>query len=70
VCFIHKDSPDQCIGKTVFVYSEDGPLESTTTAEPGRVEFRGMDRFLMLESGQQCLRNRETGEVRVTQLKQ
>jgi lipopolysaccharide export system permease protein len=70
VFFIDKDSPDKGIGKNVFVYSEDGPLESTTTAEQGRVEFHGPDRFLMLESGQQLLRNRETGEVRVTQFKQ
>jgi lipopolysaccharide export system permease protein len=69
VFFIDKDSPDKGIGKNVFVYSEDGPLESTTTAEQGRVEFHGPDRFLMLESGQQLLRNRETGEVRVTQFK-
>ena len=70
VFFIDKDSPDKRVGKNVFVYSEDGPLESTTTAEQGRVEFHGADRFLMLESGQQLLRNRETGEVRVTQFKQ
>ena len=70
VFFIDKDSPDKRVGKNVFVYSEDGPLESTTTAEQGRVEFHGADRFLMLESGQQLLRNRETGEVRVTRFKQ
>ena len=70
VFFIDKDSPDKRVGKNVFVYSEDGPLESTTTAEQGRVEFHGPDRFLMLESGQQLLRNRDTGEVRVTQFKQ
>ena len=70
VFFIDKDSPDKGIGKNVFVYSEDGPLQSTTTAEQGRVEFHGPDRFLMLESGQQLLRNRETGEMRVTQFKQ
>jgi len=70
VFFIDKDSPDKRVGKNVFVYSEDGPLESTTTAEQGRVEFHGLDRFLMLESGQQLLRNRETGEVRVTRFQQ
>jgi lipopolysaccharide export system permease protein len=70
VFFIDKDSPDKRVGKNVFVYSEDGPLESTTTAEQGRVEFHGPDRFLMLESGQQLLRNRETGEVRITRFKE
>lgn len=70
VFFIDKDSPDKQLGNNVFVYSEDGPLESTTTAQQGRIAIEGADRFLMLESGQQILRNRETGEVRVTQFKQ
>lgn len=70
VFFIDKDSPDKQVGNNVFVYSEDGPLEATTTAQQGRILIQGADRFLVLDSGQQMLRNRETGEVRVTQFKQ
>lgn len=69
VFFIDKDSPDKRIGKNVFVHGEDGPLESTTTARQGHVELHGNERFLMLESGQQLLKNRDTGEARLTQFK-
>ncbi len=70
VFFIDKDSPDKRVGKNVFVYSEDGSLESTTIAEQGRIEVHGSERFLMLESGQQLLKNQDTGEIRITQFKQ
>jgi lipopolysaccharide export system permease protein len=67
VFFIDKDSPDNQVGKHVFISSLDGAMESVTTAQSGRINMLGNDRFLMLEKGQQWLTNRDTGETRLTQ---
>ncbi|MBP8149042.1 MAG: LPS export ABC transporter permease LptF [Limnohabitans sp.] len=67
VFFIDKDTPDDRSGTNVFVSSQDGDMESITTAQRGRVEFTGNDRFLMLEQGQQWLTDLKTGETRLTQ---
>jgi lipopolysaccharide export system permease protein len=67
VFFIDKDSPDNQVGKHVFISSLDGALESVTTAQSGRINMVGNDRFLMLDKGQQWLTNRDTGETRLTQ---
>jgi lipopolysaccharide export system permease protein len=67
VFFIDKDTPDNRFGRHVFISSQEGLLESVTTAQQGRIELTGNDRFLILEKGQQWQTNRETGETRLTQ---
>jgi lipopolysaccharide export system permease protein len=67
VFFIDKDSPDNRIGRHVFISSIDGHMESVTTAQSGRIDIVGNDRFLLLDKGQQWLTNRESGETRLTQ---
>ena len=67
VFFIDKDTPNNRFGRHVFISSQDGNMESVTTAQQGRIELTGNDRFLILEKGQQWLTNRETGETRLTQ---
>jgi lipopolysaccharide export system permease protein len=67
VFFIDKDTPDNRFGRHVFISSQEGQLESVTTAQQGRIEITGSDRFLILDKGQQWLTNRETGETRLTQ---
>jgi lipopolysaccharide export system permease protein len=67
VFFIDKDTPDNRFGSHVFISSMEGSMESVTTAQQGRIELTGNDRFLILDKGQQWLTNRETGETRLTQ---
>ncbi|WP_416561248.1 LPS export ABC transporter permease LptF [Limnohabitans sp. yimb22184] len=67
VFFIDKDTPDNRFGRHVFISSVDGAKESVTTAQQGRIELAGNDRFLILDKGQQWLTDRETGETRLTQ---
>jgi lipopolysaccharide export system permease protein len=67
VFFIDKDTPDNRFGRHVFISSQEGLMESVTTAQQGRIELTGNDRFLILDKGQQWLTNRETGETRLTQ---
>lgn len=67
VFFIDKDTPDNRFGRHVFISSQDGTLESVTTAQQGRIEITGNDRFLILDKGQQWLTNHETSETRLTQ---
>lgn len=66
VFFIDKDSPDQTTGTNVFISSTENDLEVTTTARRGRIEWRGNDRFLALEQGEQWLHQPSTGETRWT----
>ena len=67
VFFIDKDTPDNRFGRNVFISTQDGSLESVTTARQGRIEITANDRFLILDKGQQWMTNRETGETRLTQ---
>jgi lipopolysaccharide export system permease protein len=67
VFFIDKDTPDNRFGRHVFISSQEGGLESVTTAQQGRIELTGNDRFLILDKGQQWQTNLETGETRLTQ---
>jgi lipopolysaccharide export system permease protein len=67
VFFIDKDTPDNRFGRHVFISNQDGEMESVTTAQQGRIELTGNERFLILDKGQQWLTNRETGETRLTQ---
>ena len=66
VFFIDKDSPDQSTGTNVFISTQDKGVETTTTARQGRIEWRGSDRFLTLERGEQWLREPEQDRFRWT----
>jgi lipopolysaccharide export system permease protein len=67
VFFIDKDTPDNRFGRHVFISSQNGSVESVTTAQQGRIELMGSDRFLILQNGQQWLTQLDTGETRLTQ---
>ena len=67
VFFIDKDSPDQNAGTNVFIVSQDRGYETTTTARQGRIEWRGNDRFLSLERGEQWLSEPDKSRSRWTQ---
>lgn len=70
VFFIDKDSPDQNTGTNVFIATQDRGLETTTTARQGRIEWRGNDRFLTLDSGEQWLSDVDKGSMRWTRFEQ
>lgn len=62
VFFIERDGADGTTGRNVFILTTDDEKESVTTAERGRIEVVGMDRFLVLENGQRNEENLITGE--------
>ncbi len=66
VFFIDKDAPDQNTGTNVFIATQDEGLQTTTTARQGRIEWRGNDRYLMLERGEQWLEETAQGTSRWT----
>ncbi len=70
VFFIDKDSPDEQVGRNVFIAVREKDSEAVTTAREGRIEWQGNEKMLRLESGQQWLRNQKTGEVRLTEFDQ
>ena len=67
VFFIDKDSPDQSTGTNVFIAAFENGVETTTTARRGRIEWRGSDRFLVLEDGEQWTHQDNTQQTRWTQ---
>ncbi|MFM8901397.1 MAG: LPS export ABC transporter permease LptF, partial [Burkholderiales bacterium] len=62
VFFIERDGADGVTGRNVFILTTDEEKESITTAERGRIEVVGVDRFLVLENGQRNEENLITGE--------
>ncbi len=70
VFFIDKDTPDNKTGTNVFISSVDGPIESITSARQGLIELRNGERVLSLKSGQQVIRDSQTGDVRVIDFNQ
>lgn len=70
VFFIDKDSPDQNTGTNVFISTADGGVETTTTAHRGRIEWRGSDRLLVLEQGEQWTRQDTSDQTRWTRFAQ
>lgn len=66
VFFIDKDSPGQDTGTNVFISTVENQLETTITARRGRIEWRGQDKFLVLEQGEQWIRDLNTSESRRT----
>lgn len=53
-------------GRSVFILSTHGDLESVTTARTGRLEVQGGDRYLVLDKGQRNDENMRTGEKSVS----
>ena len=66
VFFIDKDSPNQNTGTNVFISTTENDIETTITARRGRIEWHGQDRFLVLEQGEQWVRQLSTNETRRT----
>jgi lipopolysaccharide export system permease protein len=62
VFFIERDGADSITGRNVFILTTDDEKESVTTAERGRIETVGDDRFLVLENGQRNEEHLVTGE--------
>jgi lipopolysaccharide export system permease protein len=62
VFFIERDGADGVTGRNVFILTTDDEKESITTAERGRIEIVGDERFLVLENGQRNEENLTTGE--------
>lgn len=70
VFFIDKDSPDQNTGTNVFISTNSDGVETTTTAHRGRIEWRGSDRLLVLEQGEQWAHQDSTNQTRWTRFEQ
>jgi lipopolysaccharide export system permease protein len=66
VFFIDKDTPDQNTGTNVFIATNENGVETTTTARQGRIEWRGSDRMLVLERGEQWVQQESSAETRWT----
>ncbi|GAP34582.1 putative permease [Piscinibacter sakaiensis] len=60
--FIDRDSGDGDTGRNVFILTQGEHSTSVTTARSGRIEWRGDDRFLVLERGQRNEENTQGGE--------
>lgn len=52
VFFIERDTDTPGVGRNVFILTQKQGQESVTTAQQGRIEWDGADRYLLLESGQ------------------
>ena len=52
VFFIEKDSQGRQAGNNVFIATNEQGKETITSAQSGRVEVIGTDKFLILENGQ------------------
>ncbi len=70
VFFIDKDTPDNKTGTNVFISSQEGAIESITSARQGLIELKNSERILNLRAGQQILHNTSTGETRVIEFDQ
>ncbi|RYG14957.1 MAG: LPS export ABC transporter permease LptF [Burkholderiales bacterium] len=70
VFFIDKDSPDGKLGSNVFISASDHGKESVTSARTGRVEDIGVDRFLMLTSGQRLESNNLKPELKLSKFEE
>ena len=60
--FIDRDTVDSNTGRNVFILSNGARGESVTTAAEGRIEFRGDERFLVLQRGQRNEQDPESNE--------
>lgn len=62
VFFIERDASDERVGRTVFILSQLGDVESVTTAKTGRIALENDERFLLLDRGQRNEQNMKTHE--------
>jgi lipopolysaccharide export system permease protein len=62
VFFIERDTDSGRTGRNVFILSQNGEVESVTTAKSGRIDLDGNDRFLVLDRGQRNEHNLKTQE--------
>jgi lipopolysaccharide export system permease protein len=67
VFFIERNTDEGRVGRNVFVLTRSDERESVTTANTGRIEIEGEDRYLVLDAGQQADHNQATGERRIAQ---
>jgi len=65
VFFVERDPRDDVSVRNIFALSNKEPLETVVSANSGRIEVQGDERFLVLESGQRSDVNTGTGETTV-----
>lgn len=64
VFFIEKDAKDKQSGNNVFIATKEQGKETITSAQSGRIEIIGPDKFLVLENGQRL--EKTTGKPDLT----
>jgi lipopolysaccharide export system permease protein len=70
VFFIDKDSLSDIEGTHVFIASQEKGLQTITSAQTGKVELKGEDRYLVLNEGQRIEINPLKNEIKVIEFKQ
>ena len=60
--FIDRDTAQASTGRNVFILTSSDKTESVTTAQSGRIDWRGDERYLFLEKGQRNDQSLATGE--------
>jgi lipopolysaccharide export system permease protein len=70
VFFIDKDSLSDVEGTHVFIAAQEKGLQTITSAQAGKVEIKGEDRYLVLKQGQRIEINPLKNEIKVIEFKQ
>ena len=70
VFFIDKNSPSDLEGTHIFIAAQEKELQTITSAQTGKVEFKGEDRYLVLKDGQRIEINPLKNEIKVIEFKQ
>lgn len=70
VFFIDKDSPSDLEGTHIFIAAQEKGLQTITSARTGKVEFKGEDRYLVLNDGQRIEINPAKDEIKVIEFQQ
>ena len=70
VFFIDKDSPSDLEGTHIFIAAQEKGLQTITSARSGRVEFKGDDRYLVLNDGQRIEVNPLKNEIKVIEFQE
>jgi lipopolysaccharide export system permease protein len=66
VFFIEKNIAELRVGSNVFIATREQDKETITSAQTGRIDLIGTDKFLILENGQRLERTRGKPEVTVS----
>ncbi len=66
VFFIEKDAAGLQAGSNVFIATREQGKETITSAQSGRIETIGPDRFLILENGQRLERSKNNADLSVS----